>query len=143
MWKPTSTLSKVLLGVALSAFTLMAQTASLTGTVKDPAGSSIPDANLTLTNNDTGIAVKSRSNADGDFQFSFVKPGSYSIKAVQPGFKTYVQNDVVLAVDQRSRLDVVMQLGEESTMITVEATPTGVETETSSVGEVVSNKKIV
>src|SRR5206468_12920664 len=59
------------------------------------------------------------------------------------GFKTFVQSAFTLAVDQRLRIEPVLQIGEASSTITVEATPTGVQTENSSLGTVVDNKKIV
>src|SRR5204863_8854806 len=56
---------------------------------------------------------------------------------------TFVQAAFTLAVDQRLRIDPVLQIGDASATVTVEATPTGVQTESSSLGSVVENKKIV
>lgn len=121
----------------------IAQNASLVGTVKDPQDASIANATVTLTNSDTGVSQITKTDAAGYFEFPFVKPGNYSLKAEQAGFKTFAQSSFTLAVDQRLRVDPVMQLGEASTTVTVEAAVGGVLTESSSLGDVVDNKKIV
>src|SRR5258708_11878461 len=126
--------------VALPAF---AQNASLVGTVKDQQDASIPNVTVSLTNADSNVTQTTKTDAAGVYEFPFVKPGRYSVKVEQTGFKTFVQGPFVLAVDQRTRIDAVMQIGDAATTVTVEATPTGVQTESSSVGSVVDNKKIV
>lgn len=122
---------------------LAAQNAALTGTVKDPQQASINNATVTLTNVDTGIAQSTKADAEGNYEFAFIKPGKYTLAAEQPGFKRFVQKEFTLAVDERARIDIVLQLGETSTTITVEAATVGVQTESSALGEVVTNKKIV
>ena len=139
--------SMFLFGAVLCAtsfvFPLAAQNAALTGTVKDPKDAAIANASVTLTNQDTGVATSTKSDGAGVYEFSFVKPGVYSLRAEAPGFKTFLQKDVTLAVDERGRIDPVMEIGAESTMITVEANTPGVQTESSSLGDVVTNRKIV
>ena len=125
------------------ALPLAAQQASLVGTVLDAQHSAIPNASVTLTNTQTGIALATKTDAEGNFEFSFVKPGEYSVRAEHPGFKTFVQNSLVLAVDQRGRIDPALEIGETSTTVTVEASAAHVQTESSSLGEVMDNKKIV
>ena len=125
------------------AIPLAAQNASLTGTVKDPKDAAIGGVNLSLTNNETGVALTTRSDAAGDYEFSFAKPGSYTLRAEQGGFKTFVQGNLTLAVAERTRVDPVMQIGDASTLLTVEGSVTGVQTESSTLGEVVTNRKIV
>ncbi len=122
---------------------LLAQNAALTGTVKDPKDAAIPGVSLSLTNNATGIALTTKSDSAGDYEFPFAKPGSYTLRAEQGGFKTFVQSNLTLAVAERTRLDPIMQIGDASTLLTVEASPTGVQTESSTLGEVVTNRKIV
>jgi Carboxypeptidase regulatory-like domain len=122
---------------------ILAQNASLTGIVKDPRDAAVSGAALTLTNKDTGVSISTKSDAGGDYTFSAIKPGKYSLKAEQAGFKTFLHNELTLLVDERSRLDVVLQIGEAATVVTVEANVGGVQTESSSLGEVVTNTKIV
>ena len=129
-----------LLGIVMP---LAAQNASLVGTVRDPQQSVIPNVVVTLTNNQTGVAQNTKTDSEGNYEFPVVRPGNYSLKAQQPGFQTFVQNAFPVNVDERARVDVAMQVGETSTAVTVEATPPGVQTESSSLGDVVDNKKIV
>ncbi|MFN7923286.1 MAG: carboxypeptidase regulatory-like domain-containing protein [Bryobacteraceae bacterium] len=121
----------------------LAQNASLVGTVKDTQDAIIPNARVTLTNTGTQITQTSESGAEGNFEFPFLRPGSYSLKVERTGFKTFVRNQIDLAVDQRGRVDAVLEVGETSTLLTVEAQPAGVQTESSSLGEVIETKKIV
>ena len=121
---------------------LAAQNAALVGTAKDASGAVIPGANITLTNRDTGVSQTIQSDPAGNYEFPFVKPGNYSLKAEQKGFKTFVQTDLILAVSQRLRMDTTMEVGDASTTVTVQSEATGVQTETSALGEVVTTRKI-
>ena len=120
-----------------------AQNANLVGTVKDQQDAAISNAQLTLTNAETGVAQSTTTDQTGNYEFAAVKPGRYSLAIEQPGFKKFVQSEFTLAVDQRARVDATMQLGEATTTVTVDAQATGVQTETSSLGEVVTTRKIV
>jgi hypothetical protein len=125
------------------ALPLAAQNAAIVGTVKDPQDASIPNVSLTLTNQDTGVSQATKTNPEGNYEFTAVKPGRYSVNAELTGFKKYSQTGINVAVDERARVDVTMQLGETSTTVEIQASATTVQTETSSLGEVVTNKKIV
>src|SRR5512133_3198462 len=131
------------LAFACCAITVYAQNASLVGTVRDPQSAVVPGATVTLTNNETRIAKTVNSDEEGNYEFSAVRPGPYNLKVERPGFSTWVRTDLVLAVDQRVRADVPLQVGEASTLITIEGQSQGVQTESSSVGEVIETKKIV
>lgn len=135
-------LAGVLLCLLFLSIPLAAQNASLAGTIKDPQDATMPNVTVTLSNLDTGVAQTSKTDGAGNYEFPTVRPGNYSLKAEQPGFKTFVENRITLAVDERSRIDAVMQIGEASATVTVESNTVGVQTETSTLGSVVENKKI-
>ena len=128
--------------LCLLAFPLTAQNASLVGTVKDQSGGAMANATVTLTSLETGVSQTTKTDAGGNYEFPTVRPGGYKVQAEQTGFHTFVADGVVLAVDARLRVDAVMQVGETSTVVVVEATSAGVLTESSSLGSVVENKKI-
>jgi len=136
-------LSRAIFSLFFLTVPLAAQNSALTGTAKDQKDAAIPGVGLSLTNNETGVALTTKSDSAGEYEFPFVKPGSYTLRAEQGGFKTFVQSNLTLAVAERSRVDPVMQIGDASTLLTVEASGTGVQTESSSLGEVVTNRKIV
>ena len=71
-------------------------TASLSGTVSDPAGARIPKAKVRLTNPETGIIRTDTSTATGEFTFAFLPQGTYILEASAPGFKTTKQDGIVL-----------------------------------------------
>ena len=133
----------VILILTLLTLPLAAQNATLTGAVKDPRDAAMPSVSLTITNNDTGVALSTKSDSAGEYEFPFIKPGSYRLQAEQSGFKTFVQPQITLAVADRTRLDIVMQIGDIASLLTVEASSTGVQTESATLGEVVTNRKIV
>ena len=129
--------------LAGSALPALGQNASLVGTARDAQQSAMPNVAITLTNSQTGVSQATKTDSEGNYEFPVVRPGTYSLKAEQAGFKTFVQNSFSLSVDERARVDAVMQVGETSTAVTVEASPVGVQTESSALGDVVDNKKIV
>jgi hypothetical protein len=120
-----------------------AQNASIGGTVKDPQGGLIPATAITLTGVATGVHLSTTTDADGNFEFPTVRPGEYSIKAEKKGFRIYTQTGIVLAVDERRRVDIQMQVGDTNTVVNVESQPTAVSTESSALGSVVENTRIV
>jgi len=125
---------------SVSAF---AQSAALTGTVKDAQDAAIPSANITLTNELTKVAQTTQSDESGNYEFPVLRPGTYSMKVEKAGFKTFVQSQIVLAVTERGRIDPSLAIGEASTIVNVEAAAGGIQTESSSLGTIVDNKKIV
>jgi hypothetical protein len=121
---------------------LVAQNASIGGTVKDPQGGVIPAVSITLTSATTGVNSATVTDNDGNFEFPTVRPGTYSIKAEKKGFRTYAQTGIELAVDERRRVEVDMQVGDTSTVVNVESTAAAVATESSALGSVVETKEI-
>src|ERR1035437_2248565 len=100
MEKKTSLFSGALVFlVLLTAVPLAAQNAALVGTVTDPQQSAMPNVTVTLTNIGTGVSQTTKTDTTGNYEFLFVKPGDYSLKAEQAGFKTFVQSSFALAVD--------------------------------------------
>ena len=98
----------------------------LSGTVKDPAGSVIPNAPVTLTNQATGVAQKTASNEAGLFVFSSVLPGTYAVEISASGFRSHHVRDIAVTANERRSLgDVVLQVGQltEKVEVVAEATP--------------------
>ncbi|MBI4904881.1 MAG: TonB-dependent receptor [Acidobacteria bacterium] len=120
-----------------------AQNAAIVGTIRDAQGGVVPGASVTLVNTQTKLTRMVTTDADGSYEFPVLLPGTYSVTVEQPGFKKWTRSEVVLAVEQRGRVDVALEVGDASAVVTVEANPSGVMTESSSVGEVIETKKIV
>ena len=115
--------SRVLwLGIVLSfSLTALAQdTASITGTVTDPSGAAVSGAQVTLTSPDRGFNRTSHTNESGDFLFGRLPGGSDDLVVVGAGFKKYQAKGVKLAVGQKARADVALQVGAANTTVEVE-----------------------
>jgi hypothetical protein len=127
----------------LSFLPLAAQNASVTGTVTDPQQSPIPNVSVTLTNVDTGIAVRAHTDGEGNYEFTFVRPGNYVVKVEHSGFRAVQRGPIKLDLDERARLNVGLELGEATSAVNVEAAAEGVQTESSALGSVTDTRNIL
>ena len=119
------------------------ETATITGEVRDANSSVVPKATITVTNVVTNVSIRSETNDQGLYTVPSLKPGPYSITVEKAGFKKIVRSGVTLQVNQVARLDVNMQVGELNTVVEIVEATTLLETETSSRGSVIDQKKIV
>jgi hypothetical protein len=94
--------------------------ATLGGTVMDPSGAAVANAELTLTNKTTGFEMKVTSNERGEYTFRNVTPATYDLKIVKAGFENYVQKDIVLTINQAGRADATLKVGATTETVTVE-----------------------
>lgn len=133
-------LALLLLLPALNAQTF---TASLLGTVTDATGAAIPNAVVTATNVATNVKVESRSDSVGRYLVGQLQPGSYRLEATVSGFKKYVRGGIELNVGQQAQLDIAMTIGEVTDNVTVEGAVSAIETTSSTIGKVVSNRAIL
>jgi outer membrane receptor protein involved in Fe transport len=116
---------------------------TITGTVTDSSGAVVPSANITLTNTDTGLVLKSTANKAGVYVFSPIKIGNYTVAASAPGFSTASLPGLVLNVNQRLSADLKLQAGNVAQTVTVNSGAAQLlETQQSSTGQVVSSQVI-
>ncbi len=113
-------------------------TASLGGTVADPAGAAVPNATVKLRNTATNVTLESRSNDAGVYQFVFVPIGRYEIEAEAPGFKKFRTAAFALEVDQRARVDVRLEVGSVAETVEVRDVAPILQTESASTGDTLS-----
>ena len=121
--------------------TAFAQTAELTGQITDPSGANVPAAGVTVTNTDTGTHRNAKSNAVGLYTIPLLQPGPYRIAVEKAGFQQVVR-DVRLQVEQVLRVDFSLQVGAMNQAVEVAATSPLLESETSSVGQVVQSRQM-
>jgi hypothetical protein len=117
-------------------------TASISGTVKDSTGASIPGATVTATDTGTGISQTRTTNAQGFYSFQELPLGSYVVTVEQKGFKEYQQTNLVLDVNEARTVDATLQVGQVSEKIEVAADALHVETVSSQMGEVIEGKEM-
>jgi carboxypeptidase family protein/TonB-dependent receptor-like protein len=116
--------------------------AGLTGRVTDPTGAAVASATVSARDLDRGTAWAATTNDDGIYAFPRIPNGSYSLKVEAPGFKSDLHPHIVLEVNQRGRVDVVLQLGAVSESVEVSGDVALLQTETTQVGAVVGASTI-
>jgi len=105
----------------LAAFVGYAQQAQVSGLVADQTGGVIPDASLEFLHTATQDRSEARTNAQGRYTVSSLRPGVYQVNARARGFETKVLEGVRLEVAAKLTLDVVLNIGIETSSVTVDA----------------------
>ncbi|MDX2267896.1 MAG: carboxypeptidase-like regulatory domain-containing protein [Bryobacter sp.] len=118
-------------------------TGDLTGTVTDSTGASIAAATITITNPATGFTRTLQTNEGGIFSAPALNPGTYNVKVEKQGFQTQARNGVLLQVGQSPSLTFALTVGNVNEIIEVTGGAPVLETESTSVGTVIENKRIV
>jgi hypothetical protein len=109
----------VLLLLASRAAVGQLTTADILGTVTDTSGAVIPNAHVNLTDLDTQEKRSTVSNVSGDYSFTLLRPGHYSVTVQTSGFKVSTTPNLAVEGD-RARADVRMELGSADQTVTVE-----------------------
>ncbi|MGP8247962.1 MAG: carboxypeptidase regulatory-like domain-containing protein [Bryobacteraceae bacterium] len=137
-----STYPKVIVLILMLAAALAAQESRgrVQGVVRDPSGAVVAGANVTLSNDNTGVKAETTTNEAGHYLFDLVLPGHYSITVAAPGFKEFVQRNVLVEVGGDLTVDAAVQMGNSKEAITVEAAPVSVEFNTSTMSNSVDMK---
>jgi hypothetical protein len=111
-------------------------TGTILGNVLDASGAAVPNAEITTTNQDTGVARTATSTSDGVYTVPSLLAGRYSVEARAQGFTPAQVKDIVVNVGSNARVDFALQVGQVTQQVTVtEALPT-VETTSSEMSEV-------
>jgi hypothetical protein len=116
--------------------------ASLRGTVSDQSGGVVAAAKVTLTNAGTGIARTTTTSNDGSYLFDLVEVGKYSLTVDKSGFETFIQDGIVLELNQNGRLDVALKIGKESQTVEVTSNVVQVDTTSAVLGKVENQRMI-
>jgi hypothetical protein len=120
----------LLLAVSLWA----APVGSIKGYVRDTSGAIVPNAIVTLVNENTGVQIKTLSDSAGLYQFLELNPGNYRVTAVMKGFRTTEVKGLVLLVDQIVSLDLKLELGDVSQAVEVTGAVELLQTENAATG---------
>ena len=119
------------------------ETATMTGIVRDETGAIIPKATVTVTNVQTNISVKTETDESGAYVIPSLRPGEYSVTVESTGFRKIVRTGITLQVAQVARIDLTLQTGGLSETVEVVGATSLLDTQTSSRGLVIDQKKIV
>jgi hypothetical protein len=118
-------------------------TASFGGNVVDSDNAILPESTVTVRNVDTGFTQTATTDESGAFLFPRLPVGSYELRVERPGFSRYVRTGITLTVDQAASLTVVMQIGQVSEEVTVEANTELVGTRNGTLGQLVDQRRVV
>ena len=135
----------IFVAMVLSLVPLGAQTTSgeIVGTVTDATGGVVAGATILVTNMDTGISVKATTDSSGNYVVTSLGIGRYSVTVEATGFKKSLHNDLTLNVQDRLRVDAALEVGSVNDTVEVAAAAPLLETDTSSLGQVVDSQRIV
>jgi hypothetical protein len=117
-------------------------TADILGTITDSTGAVVPNANVTLTNLGTNETRVAQTNASGDYTFTLLPVGHYSIVVKASGFKESITKDLAVEAGDRARSDAHLELGSESTVIEVTASTPLLQADSATVSSTVTAKAV-
>ena len=117
-------------------------TGTILGTVSDQSGGVLAGATITATNLDTRFSRTARTDADGSYFLASMPLGRYEVQAAAPSFKTKKVGPSVLIVDQRLRVDIVLELGAVAETMEVRGALTMLQTDQPDVNQIVQEKEI-
>jgi hypothetical protein len=119
-----------------------ASTGAITGTVADPSGAVVAGTGITATNEDTGDSQNASSSSSGSYLFPLLPPGSYTVKASKTGFKELVRPHVRVTVTETVRVNMRLEVGAVSEVVTVNTEPELLNTVDSAEGAVTDGRAI-
>ena len=142
----TTQISRTLISLSLllvftTAAFAQSNTGSITGVVTDANGAVLPNATVTVTNQGTNEKRTVQSDGEGRYEVPGLPNGIYTVEATATGFKTTSVKDLRLAVGEKARADVTMNVGGVDAVVTV-AGETRIDTETSTLSDTIATERI-
>jgi len=117
-------------------------TGTILGTVRDASGAAVADGTITITETKVNASTTVKTNSTGDYVATPLRIGTYSVSVDVQGFKKATRSEVVLRVQDRLRVDFQLQVGDVAEVVVVSGEAPLIQTETSSMGEVIDSRQI-
>ena len=114
----------------------------ISGSVKDPSDTPIPNANIKITNIDTGTQLATVTNESGLYRAAALVPGSYRVEADSPGFERLTRGPIPVQVSQTVALDMTLVLGKQDQSIVVSEAAPLIESQSSNVSQAVNRQML-
>jgi hypothetical protein len=142
-----STLTKIalVLRIGLAAAALFGSSlwgqeyrATISGTVSDPSGAAVPNAQIEARNVDTGVLSTARTNEAGAYTIPFLLPGTYKVTATASGFKQAVHAGVELHAGDKIQADLKLEIGTATETVDIVAEAEQLRTATGSMGQTIN-----
>src|ERR1700722_646595 len=118
-------------------------TGTIVGTVVDSTGALVAGAQVSIIESDTNVTQHTTTSSSGSYTVALLKPGTYRVTAVAPGFSTAAVLKVELAVGSEQRVDIRLTPGSEQQTVNVTAEGVSLDTENAAVGQLVTGEEIV
>jgi hypothetical protein len=115
---------------------------AISGTVQDTSGAVVVNAQVTLLNKDQGITLQTKSGSNGEYIFSPVRIGHYSVTATAKGFAKTTQENLILAIAEHLMVNIQLKPGAATETVEVTTTPPLMQTEEASVGQVIGEQEV-
>ena len=120
-----------------------AATGALAGSVTDPTGAVVPNAEIKVVNEATGETRATVTGQTGAYAVPLLAPGAYRVDTIRAGFKTAVRAGVLVSVAETATFHIQLQIGAEAERVTVEGAPEIVQHDTSALGRVTAEQVVV
>jgi hypothetical protein len=117
-------------------------TGSIEGRISDASGAVLPGVEITVTSDTTGLVRTILTNETGRYNFPVLPPGGYTVQTSFPGFRTEIRSGVNVQTDSNARIDFELQVGQITESIEVTADAPLIETDTSSLGQVIDTQRV-
>lgn len=124
---------------------MMAQqiTGTIKGNVKDSQGAVITGAAVRALNVDTGFSRSTTTSGLGDYTIDYLPVGQYTVEVEAPGFKKFVQQNLILTVDQTRTFNVTLSIGAQTQTVEVTEAPPPVNTANAELGRTIEPAEII
>jgi carboxypeptidase family protein/TonB-dependent receptor-like protein len=139
-----ATLFSVLTCLSALMATVSAQTTSTTilGAVTDSSGAAVSAAKVTATNTKTGVKREGATSSTGDFSFSLLDVGVYDVTIEAQGFRPEVRRNIILEINEKVRVDFVLQVGATTEKIEVVAENATLRTDDATLGQTIEQRRV-
>lgn len=117
--------------------------ASVLGQIKDQGGAALGSAKVTLLSPAKGVQITRQTDANGNYEFTNVQPGEYTIQVKAAGFEKSDTDRFIVTVGARQRVDLALKVGAENQTVTVSGAAAVLETDTSDRGETIQTREAV
>lgn len=116
--------------------------AGLTGSIQDPTGAGVPAAPIKVVNEESGARIESITDEDGKFRVNSLIPGTYRVEVSKPGFEQLVRKGLTLTTGQRVAVDLILKLGSNAELVTVQESAPLAETQSQSLGQLINRRMV-
>ena len=117
-------------------------TGAITGTVRDSTSATIPNASVSVVNEDTNVELKTTTNSSGDYNAPVLPAGNYTVRVEAAGFRPYVTKGLVLLPNRTLRQDFTLEVGQVQQTVEVRQPRPVVNSESATIGNIMQSDQI-